>query len=163
MSTTRGASDVLWSVVIDLRGYQPLVDRLPERQAIYQSYVADNYGYPIEVTISPVFDGSTPHRGVIERSYRVQVTVKATYSWREEIDRQPGTDSTLALLEILDRVGDRLDRAPGIRETALGGEGSPDPMFMDDGRLAVVGDWRLGGWYDDPSPWLIDRGYANVD
>lgn len=145
----RGTADVLKSVIQDLRGHQPLVDLLPERQAIYQAIVSESRGYPIEVTVSPVFEGSTPHRGITQRNYRIQVTVKSTYGWREQQDNTVGTDGHLAMYEILDTVGERLDRAPGIPETAQGGAGGPDPIEMEDGRLAVIGDWRVAGWYAD--------------
>jgi hypothetical protein len=150
----RGTANVLQSVVRDLRQHQPLVDLLPngDRNAIYQSFVMDNRGFPVEVTVSPVFEGSTPHRGILQRDYRVQVTVKATGSWRQEMDATSGTNSTLWLHEILTEVANRLDRAPGIEETAQGGEGSPQPRLMEDGRLGMIGDWLVAGWYDDPPP-----------
>ena len=148
-SSKRGVADVLRSVVIDLRSHRPLVDQLPHPAAIYQAQVTESRDFPVEVTISPVYEGSSPHRGMTERNYRVQATVKATYGWREARDSEVGSDSLLAMYEILDEVANRLDRAPGIPETSQGGEGGPNPMEMDDGRLAVIGDWRLSGWYAD--------------
>lgn len=158
---TRGTADVLRSVVIDLRGHPPLVDLLDHPGAIYQSWIADEQGFPAEVTVTPITAGSAPHRGVVEREYRVQITVKVTQTWRDEQDARHGTTATTEMWRILDRVADRLDRAPGIHETALGGEGGPAPHQMDDGRLAAIGDWRLAGWYNEPSLSGIDRGYAN--
>lgn len=144
----RGLHDVLESVEGDLRDYGPLVDLLPDgRKAIYQGYPAESRDYAVEVTITPIPGGSTPHRGVQEREYRLQITVTAERAWLEQQSPVPGGLHVLA--EILSKVGDRLDKAVGIPETSRGGAGSGEPTNMEDGRLALIGDWRVVGFYDD--------------
>lgn len=148
----RGTPDILLDTVRVLRDHAPLVAMLPSRSAIYPARVTADHGHDVEVTVSPVFEGSTPHRGVMEREYRIQVTVKATYGWREARDSDPGTAGGMsAMQEILMHVADRMDRLRGFRsgEVPLGSEGGPEPIEMDDGRLAVIGDWRVRGWYID--------------
>lgn len=146
----RGFSDVLDDVEGDLRDYQPLVDLLPERKAIYQGYPAEDRDYPIELTITPIPAGSTPHNGLIEREYRLQITVTAERAWLEGQEPTPGGLNRMT--EIMSRVGERLDKAKGIQETARGGGGTVEPTNMEDGRLAFIGDWRVVGFYDDPGP-----------
>lgn len=151
---SRHAGDVTFDIVTDLRGYQPLVDRLPERQAIYEGHPTDNHGYPVSVTVTSIFDGSTPHRGVTGREFRTQITVVGTRGWRESQDAgpdNPGGRGGLAEMQaILGDVADRLDRQKGLStEIALGSEGGPAPQELDDGRLAISNDWRAAGWYVD--------------
>lgn len=149
MSTNpRGTVDVLDDIIADLRDYQALVDLLDgDDEAIYHGWPAESRNHPVAATVTVVYDGSTPHRGVTQRDYRVQVTVKGTYRWREQRDAE-GVGGLPRLLEILDRVADRLDTADGIREVAQGGERGPFPQELegDGNRLAVIGDWRLNGF-----------------
>lgn len=147
---TRGSADVLMSVVGDLRNHQPLIDLLPSRRAVYAGHPTDDYGFPISVTITPIYEGSVPHRGVIQRDYRVQVTVVSTYEWREQ--REPNPGALFSMNRILDRVGDRLDRAPGFEEIAQESVGGVTPQWVtgegeEGGRMMITLDWRLQGWY----------------
>lgn len=151
MSTnTRGAPDVIEAVRDDLRDYQPLVVLLPEPEAIYEGFPADDRDYDASVTLTAMSENTTAHRGVTERRYRVQATVTANRRWREWFDNRPNQPSSIGqMTRILRRVGERLDRAAAVSpEISTGGDGGPTPFELDDGRLAVVEDWLLAGWYD---------------
>lgn len=147
MSVDRGLAETLHGIVGDLRNTSALVDLLTERQAIYAGHPADHRGYPVSVVVTPIYGGTTLHRGTTTRDARVQITVKATQAWREA--REPNPGALAAMYEIMDHVGVRLDRASGLSQIPLGGEGGPEPQPLDDGRLAVTSDWRLRGFVSD--------------
>lgn len=148
MTETRGLEDVLEDVVRDLRTYDPLLARLPEAEAVYEGLPQEDRDYPVSVTITPIYDGSENYHGQSKRvDYRVQVTVTATDKWRREKDRESGTTAMSAQYAILDDVADRLDQARGSQELPLGSETGPTPQPMESGRVAVIGDWRIRGFY----------------
>lgn len=137
-------SKILIEVVSDLRDYSSLVDKLPERQAIYQAHPSDEPDYKVAVIITPIFDGSTPQRGVISKETRIQVTVKSTRQWREEKDTS-GLTGIGEMQDILRLVGDRLELAYPISGSTvpLGGESGTTPQPSESGRLSITADWRI--------------------
>lgn len=146
----RGSGDVLESLESDLRDYEPLTSELPTEEAIYIGHPADDRDFMAEVTLTTVFEGSNLHRGALTRDFRVQVTVKVTREWREGYDsreNQPASQTQQA--RILGYVADVLDTSGTSDgpEIPTGGEGGPEPMEMDDGRLAMASDWTLQGTY----------------
>lgn len=150
MSETRGTVDVLDDLIADLRSYQPLVDILPDSEAIYHGHPTDDRGYGAEVTITVIYDGSENHRGVTERNYRFQVTVASTYAWREARDDE-GVGGLPRMMEIMDCVADRCDGMDGLKEVGLGGEGGPAPQKLEGpgNRLGLIADWRADGFERD--------------
>lgn len=152
MSPARGAHDILDDVVTDLRAYGPLTSILPEPAAVYAGFPAENRGYPAAVTITAISENSTPMRGVMGKTFRVQATVTATRGWREWYDGRDDQPSSVGqMARLLHLVGNRLDRAEATTggEIPEGGDGGPQPQELDDGRLALSGDWLLSGWYLD--------------
>ena len=149
-----GLADTLHDLVRNLRGDDDVVKHLSERRAVFPGHPADHRGYPVSVVVTPIYAGTTLHRDVTTHDSRVQITVKATRPWRESKEPNPG--ALAAMYEIMDSVGNRLERAEGLDEIPLGGEGGPEPQPMEDGRLAVTSDWRLRGIRtypgDDPQP-----------
>lgn len=148
--TTRGLSDVLEDVVADLRTTSGVTDHLESPEAIFEGHPAHGGDYPLEVAITPVFDGSSVHRGAVTRTYRVQVTVTTTKRWRDARAGEAGTTPTTAMLDVLSAVADRLEAGGGSPEAPLGAEGgvSPLPGSEPGGRMAISDDWRLRGTYE---------------
>lgn len=146
----RGTHNVLGDIRDDLRAYDPLVSLLPSPDAIYEGHPADDRDFEASLTLSVASDVSTPHRGVIERTYRVQATVTVRRSWREWYDNRESEPSSQSQMgRMLNLVAERLDRAKPLPELPHGSEGGPQPRELDDGRLAMSEDWRVTGFYDD--------------
>lgn len=150
--STRHAGDIVLDIVTDFRGHQPLVDLLPGPQAIYVGHPDEDHGYPVSVTVTSIPSGSTPHRGVMERRYRIQLTVVSKRGWREEqdpdLDNPEGRGGLAAMQDILAAAGERLDRQQGLSpEIPLGSTGDRTPQELGEGRLAISHDWRAAGWY----------------
>lgn len=145
--STRGSADVLTDVVVALRNDGDLVALLPDAEAIYHGYPTADRGYSVEVNVAVVYQGSTPHRGAAQRSYRVQVSVVSTYAWRERRDDE-GIGGLPRMMEILDQVADTLDTFDGLAEVPQGGEGGPVPQEVagGDDRLGLIADWRADGY-----------------
>lgn len=145
MSTRYAQDDLLYDVVRDLRTYTPLVNRLPDRKAIFQSYrtIEDiEHEYPIWIAIQPVYSAPEHQGAATQRTFRVQATLTTEVEWREDQDRTAGTNATIEMGEIMSLVADRMEVACAIPALALlsgGGGGSFQPG--DSGRLAIVNDW----------------------
>lgn len=146
-SSPRGTADVLADLVTELRSDSPLVGQLPAAEAIYQGHPTQDRGYKAAVVLWPVYEGSTRHRGALTRRYRVQVTVKTAQPWREARDAEAGTTGLTAMHEILDAVAHALDDAAGLAEIPEGAESGVGPRAMDNGWLAISGDWIVQGHY----------------
>lgn len=149
--SSRNAHSVLEDVREDLRSYDPLVAELEEPGAIYDGYPAEDRDYNASITLTVVSDPATPHRGVRQKTYRVQATVTARQSWREWYDgRDDERSATGQMLFLLSLVDERLGRGEATSgEFGTGSEGGLMPEELDDGRLAVAEDWRVTGVYDD--------------
>lgn len=147
----RGAHSVLEDVREDLRSYQPLVSALPEADAIYDGHPADDRDYDASITLTVVSDVGTNHRGVSEKTYRIQATVTVRQDWREWYDSRSDERSSVAQMQyLLSLVDDRLGRGEATSpEIGTGSIGGPMPQELDDGRLAVSEDWRVTGYYPD--------------
>lgn len=148
----RGVEDVLESVIRDLRDHGPLVDQLPEAEAVYQARPSDDPNYPVALVLMPIYEGGQPHRGAVTRSYRVQAAVTSTATWREQTDAEDGTTATTAMFGILDAAADVLDTSAGDGvEVPEGSEGGPTPQSVPaeqgGGRLRIQSDWILNGTY----------------
>lgn len=143
----RGSVEVLEDLVRALRTDAALVRKLPEAGAIYPGHPTEDRGYPVGVIVTPIFEGSQRHRGVLGRRYRVQVTVIATQPWREARDAEAGTDNLRAMRSIMDAVAAVLDEASGMPEWPEGAESGLAPQPVGDGRLSITNDWVVAGAY----------------
>lgn len=159
MSTNslRGPDDVMLDIIRDLRGYSPLAAALEGTVSYSESYGDDYAGsdttdrvfvgppgrpqeHPIEVVVSPVYDGSTHLGAGVNRTYRVQVTIQASKKWQNAREWP-----ILEMQQIQGHIADRMDRAATMpRHRPEGGE-SGTVLEPDDGeRLMLTTDWRIG-------------------
>lgn len=143
----RGLADVQRDLITELRANTELVGLLPDEQAIYQGYRTREPDYGVSVTLTPVYDGSTRHRGATTRTYRLQLSIDASYGWRETKDSEAGTDGLLEMNKIFDAAAETLDDASGLQEYPEGAEGGPGIIEDDDGGLRIVEDWIVSGTY----------------
>ena len=131
----------------DLRAHDPLLALLPGgADAIYEAHPAEDTDEPAAVILSVISDNSTPGRGVHEKTWRIQVTVKASRPWREA----QSAGGTRAMRRVMDTVGDVLgSRSPisGQNEIGEGSEGGSQAEAMEGGYLAIANDWRVTGFY----------------
>lgn len=145
MSYRYGQDDLLYDVVRDLRGYTRLVNRLPDRQSIFQTYrtIEDiEHEYPIWIAIQPAYEAPTHQGAATRRTFRLQATLTTEVEWREAQDRTAGTNATMEMGEIMSLIADRMEVACAIPSLSLldgGGGGSFQPG--EGGRLAIVNDW----------------------
>lgn len=144
---SKNANDISEEILIDLRSNSDLVDLLPGGQdAIYESHPAEKTDEPVAIILWVVSDVSSPGRAVHEKSWRIQITVKASRPWRES-QSSPGLRN---MQYIMGHVHNVLDRMDDYHEVGHGSAGGTDPQELEGRYLAIANDWRITGHYAEP-------------
>lgn len=145
---TRSSSDIIADIENDLKNHDPLIQFLPgdNGDEIYESYPAEDTDYHLAIILSIITSNTSPRRGVESKTWRIQVTVKASRPWRES----QSSGGTRAMRRVMDEVGEVLGKRSPIRnqnEIGQGSDGGSQAEPMDGGYLAIANDWMITGYY----------------
>jgi len=135
---TYGSHNALADVLNDLWDYQDLTNLLDSADAISAGWPKDEQSFPVVVRVQPITESSDHHENSVTRTFRLQVSVVATDSWRSD-----QTQPTYRMAEIMHKVAQRLD--VGIDFENIHPEGTAGGSWQEvtGGRVALIQDWQI--------------------
>lgn len=153
------ASDLIEHYLADLRGHQPLLDRLDEHNdttepanAIRTAHRTDDpFANPLDeddfdvvVAFRPITDVSTPRNTGKTNTFRLRVYVAGRLAWRQSTDQADPRGADYHLQRVLEAADDRLEIAAGVSAAVPGGrDGTSEELDDEDGTLTLVQDYTM--------------------
>ena len=135
-----GLHNALQDVITDLRGHQPLADRLEgdSSEIIDEGWPSDSQQAPVVVRVQPITE-SSGNRGVAtQRTFRMQFSVVATAGWRKKQN-----SPTYQMAAIMAAVAERMDHGLAVDDVLPGETASGSWEDVAGDRVALLQDWRI--------------------